>query len=135
MPRHLREAPPNETVSQREQRRKAQKEWRDAQQPMDHGLAGASGMVGADWLEDIIASFNSGALDDEEGREILALTDQLSPEIESKAYKTDELVAKLKALGLMIRMYASSVEGVPILNIGFDDITGEVVMDPTYISL
>ena len=67
--------------------------------------------------------------------DIIIVIDQFVIEIESKAYKTDELVAKLKALGLMIRMYASSVEGVPILNIGFDDITGEVVMDPTYISL
>lgn len=135
---------PGETVSQREARRKRQREEREAEKPIDpdFGFAGAYG-VDDETLDRILSGHfpeGDGAdqldIDNTDQRATFMTLDERGGFIpdasqKSRKYQIDELSGKLKCLSLFIRMYASQVEGKPILNIVFDDETGELVMNPT----
>jgi hypothetical protein len=130
-----------ETLGQREQRRKAEREAREAQQPEDLGIAGTFHMDD-EWMDELLEQFGQedvvgGSQDDPYviDQDIAGAEAPPDPNIQSREYKISELEGKLKSLGLMIRMFASQVEGVPILNVMFDDKTGELRMAPTHIRL
>lgn len=139
------DAPANETRAQREIRRKALRELREeaAKNVEPTGLAGViAGSMGpgdadadADWVQ--------GLLDAGEEEAAEVRHDGYNPENfeldtpdfneQSKLYKGREVKGRLSCLSLFIRTFASGVEGVHILNPGFDDVTGEMrVKDPVF---
>lgn len=140
--------PPRETLSQREARRTRERLAREAAVPEDLQIGGTFHVdvpevtdepkfnIESTWFEDLIAEFGQGT-DESAGNhaagpvELDDLVDAFDPAVLSRNYLISEDKGRLLSLSMMIRMYASAVEGVPILNIMFDDKTGDLRMGET----
>ena len=149
--------PTKDTPAQRELRRTAARKAREQEIGAlpDLGFGGSEGMgalnkeVQGDWMKDILAQMGESDVDGGDlvntrfiGAESMVLEDdplmgfgedeEIEPDFTqpSTEYRKREMKGMLRCLSLMIRQYASEVEGEYILNICTDDVTGQPVMAP-----